>query len=313
MPLLFGPRLNACFARHGLPLSVIKSTRDFLELIKFEHTVFALPFAYLGMILAAQGLPTWFHFAWITIAMVAARTLAMGANRLADRDLDARNPRTAERPLVVGTISSRTVWSGLGISAIVLGLAAFMLGPLPFRLLPGALLFVVGYPFAKRFTSLSHLVLGFTDGLAPMGAWAAIRGSLFTASDLPAWLLLGVVTFWIGGFDLIYACQDVEVDRRERLHAVPAIYGIPAALRLSAAFHVLTGVLLLALGWSLQLGVAYWIGVAVTLGLLAYEHVLVTPDDLSRLDFAFFNLNSVISITLFVGALIAQLMSTMRP
>ncbi len=289
-------------------MRVLKSTRAFLELIKFEHTIFALPFAYLGMILAAEGLPSWHDFIWITLAMVAARTLAMGANRLADRELDARNPRTARRPLVVGQIAASTAWLGMAFSAIVLALAAYMLGPLPFRLLPGALLFVLGYPFAKRFTSLSHLILGFTDGLAPMGAWAAIRGSLFTAADLPAWLLLGAVTFWIGGFDMIYACQDVEFDRKEGLHAIPAIYGIPAALRLSAACHIVTGLLLIGLGWSLQLGLPYWLGTIVTLALLAYEHVLVTPSDLSRLNFAFFNLNSVISITLFVGTLGALLL-----
>lgn len=289
-------------------MRVLKSTRAFLELIKFEHTIFALPFAYLGMILAAQGLPSWHDFIWITLAMVAARTLAMGANRLADRELDARNPRTAKRPLVTGHISASTTWMGMGISVVVLALAAYMLGPLPFRLLPGALLFVLGYPFAKRFTSFSHLILGFTDGLAPMGAWAAIRGSLFTPADLPAWLLLGVVTFWIGGFDLIYACQDVEFDRQEGLYAVPAKYGISTALRLSSACHILTGLLLVGLGWSLHLGFLYWVGTIVTLGLLAYEHVLVTPNDLSRLNFAFFNLNSVISITLFLGTLGALLL-----
>jgi 4-hydroxybenzoate polyprenyltransferase len=289
-------------------MRVLKSTRAFLELIKFEHTIFALPFAYLGMILAAEGLPSWHDFIWITLAMVAARTLAMGANRLADRELDARNPRTARRPLVVGQIAASTAWLGMAISAIVLALAAYMLGPLPFRLLPGALLFVLGYPFAKRFTSLSHLILGFTDGLAPMGAWAAIRGSLFTPADLPAWLLLGVVTFWIGGFDMIYACQDVEFDRKEGLYAIPAIYGIPAALRLSSLCHIVTGLLLIGLGWSLHLGLPYWLGTIVTLALLAYEHVLVTPSDLSRLNFAFFNLNSVISITLFIGTLGALLL-----
>jgi 4-hydroxybenzoate polyprenyltransferase len=293
-------------------MRLLKSTRAFLELIKVEHTIFALPFAYLGMILAARGLPSWHDFLWITVAMVAARTLAMGANRLADRHLDARNPRTAQRPLVTGVVSPRTVWMGLGLSTAVLAMAAFLLGPLPFHLLPGALLFVLGYPFAKRFTSLSHLILGLTDGLAPMGAWAAIRGSLFTPDDLPAWLLLGVVTFWIGGFDMIYACQDVTFDRQERLHAIPAIYGIRTALRLSAACHIVTGSLLIALGWSLQLGAAYWAGTLVTLLLLAYEHILVTPDDLSHLDFAFFNLNSVISLTLFAGTLVSQLLPALR-
>jgi 4-hydroxybenzoate polyprenyltransferase len=293
-------------------MRVLKSTRAFLELIKFEHTIFALPFAYLGMILAAQGLPSWHDFAWITLAMVAARTLAMGANRLADRDLDARNPRTAGRPLAVGLLSARTVWLGLAVSTAVVALAAHMLGPLPFRLVPGALVFLLGYPFAKRFTSLSHLILGFTDGLAPMGAWAAIRGSLFTPADLPAWILLAAVTFWIGGFDMIYACQDVDFDRREGLHAVPAIYGVATALRLSTICHVLTGLLLIALGWSLQLGAAYWVGMVITLSLLAYEHLVVKPDDLTRLNFAFFNLNSVISITLFAGTLLSQLLPDLR-
>ena len=178
----------------------MKSVRDFLEFIKFEHTIFALPFAYLGMLLAAQGWPNWSQFFWITIAMVAARTLAMGSNRIADRWIDSRNPRTAQRPLITGSISLQTAWIGTAISALVLALAAWQLGPLTFILLPGAYLFLIGYSFTKRFTWLSHFVLGFTDGLAPVGAWVAIRGSLFTADDLPAWILLGVVTFWIAGF-----------------------------------------------------------------------------------------------------------------
>ena len=184
----------------------MKSVRDFLEFIKFEHTIFALPFAYLGMLLAAQGWPNWSQFFWITIAMVAARTLAMGSNRIADRWIDSRNPRTAQRPLITGSISLQTAWIGTAISALVLALAAWQLGPLTFILLPGAYLFLIGYSFTKRFTWLSHFVLGFTDGLAPVGAWVAIRGSLFTADDLPAWILLGVLTFWIAGFDINYAC-----------------------------------------------------------------------------------------------------------
>lgn len=286
-------------------MRVLASTRDFLELIKFEHTVFALPFAYLGMVLAAGGLPTWSQFAWITVAMAAARTLAMGANRLADRDQDARNPRTARRPLITGEISPATVWVGLAVSALVLTLAAFMLGPLPFKLVPGALVFLVGYPFTKRFTVLSHLVLGFTDGLAPMGAWAAVRGSLFTSADVPAWILLAIVTTWIGGFDLIYACQDVDFDRREGLYAAPALYGVPKALRLSALLHALTALLMIGLGIVVGLGLPYWLGAAVSLGLLAYEHALVKPNDLSHINVAFFNINSVISVTLFAATLIA--------
>jgi 4-hydroxybenzoate polyprenyltransferase len=281
----------------------MKPLRDFLELIKFEHTIFALPFAYLGMLLAAGGWPSLSQFAWITVAMASARTVAMGFNRIADRWIDARNPRTASRPLVTGAISSRTAWAGTLVAALVLVLATWQLGPLPLRLLPGALLFLFGYSYTKRFTWLSHLILGFTDGLAPMGAWAAIRGSIFTPADLPAWILLSVVTLWIGGFDIIYACQDVQHDREEGLQSIPARFGISAALAVSAGCHVLTVLLLAGLGLLLGLGWPYWLGLVVAAGLLAWEHVLVHPEDLSRINLAFFNINSYISITLFLAVL----------
>jgi 4-hydroxybenzoate polyprenyltransferase len=277
----------------------------FLDLIKFEHTLFALPFAYLGMLLAANGLPTLGKFLGITVAMAAARTLGMSANRILDRRLDALNPRTAARPLVTGAISIRTAAAGSAISAAVLAGAAYSLGPLPFRLLPGAILLLVAYPLAKRFTDLTHFLLGATDGLAPLGAWAAIRGSLSAASDLPAWLLFAMVTLWIAGFDLIYACQDVEFDRRHRLHAIPARYGIRFALRLSAACHAMTTLLLVALGLSAGLGTAYWLGVAAAAGLLAYEHAIVRPDDLRRVDLAFFQINGIISLALLTATLAA--------
>lgn len=281
----------------------MKAVRDFLELIKFEHTIFALPFAYLGMLLAAGGWPTWHQFFWITVAMAAARTVAMGFNRIADREIDAHNPRTANRPLVTGRISLRTAWLGTLAAAIVLTLAAWQLGPLPLRLLPGALIFLFGYSLTKRFTWLSHFLLGFTDGLAPMGAWAAVRGSLFTWEDLPAWILLGVVTLWIGGFDLIYACQDVPYDQQDGLYSIPARFGVPFALHLSTISHGLTIMLLLTLGWLMHLGWPYWAGLVVVLALLTWEHTLVRPDDLSRVNVAFFNINSYISITLFVSIL----------
>ncbi|HET7011231.1 MAG TPA: UbiA-like polyprenyltransferase [Anaerolineales bacterium] len=287
---------------------LLRRAASFLELIKFEHTLFALPFAYMGMLLAADGWPSWHQFAWITVAMAAARTLAMSANRLADVALDARNPRTANRPLVVGTIAPSTVWMGASASAAGLALAAWQLSPLAFRLMPGAVVFLVGYPFAKRFTVLSHFILGATDALAPLGAWAAIRNTLGGIESLPAWLLFVIVTFWIGGFDLIYACQDVEVDRREGLHAVPARYGVRAALRLSAACHALTTVLLVLLGGVARLGWVYFVGVAISAALLAYEHAIVRPDDLNRLDVAFFNVNGVISVVLFAATLAAVLM-----
>jgi 4-hydroxybenzoate polyprenyltransferase len=281
----------------------MKAIRDFLELIKFEHTIFALPFAYLGMLLAADGWPGWRQLIWISIAMAAARTVAMGFNRLADRYLDARNPRTALRPLVTGAISTRTAWAGTLLAASLLIVAAWQLGPLPLKLAPGALLFLFGYSFTKRFTWLSHFILGFTDALAPAGAWAAVRGSLFTPADLPAWLLTALVTLWIGGFDLIYACQDVEVDRREGLRSIPARFGIAAALRLSWLSHLLTVLLLGALGWVMHLAWPYWVGVAITAGLLAWEHSLVRPGDLSRVNVAFFNINSYISVTLLMAVL----------
>ncbi len=281
----------------------MKSIRDFLELIKFEHTIFALPFAYLGMLLAAGGLPTLYQFFWITVAMAAARTVAMGFNRIVDRGIDAHNPRTYNRPLVTGSISLRTAWTGTLLAAILLAVAAWMLGPLPFMLLPGAYFFLFVYSYTKRFTWMSHFILGFTDGLAPVGAWAAIRGSLFTLEDLPAWILLGVVTLWIGGFDLIYSCQDVQYDRQDRLHSIPARFGIPFALRLSVVCHIATVALLVSLGVLMQLGWPYWIGMLVTAGLLTWEHRLVRPDDLSHINLAFFNINSYISLTLFISIL----------
>jgi 4-hydroxybenzoate polyprenyltransferase len=286
---------------------MMKQLRAFLFLIKFEHTLFALPFAYLGMLLAAGGWPSWAVFFWITTAMAAARTLAMAFNRIADRFIDARNPRTANRPLVTGAISLRTAWVGLGAAGGVLLLAAWQLGPLPLTLLPAALVFLLGYSYSKRFTWLSHFILGFTDGLAPVGAWVAVRGSLFTVDDLPAWVLLAIVTLWIGGFDLIYACQDVDCDRRDGLQSAPARFGIAAALRLSTVCHVLTVGLLAVLGWQMGLSWPYWVGVTATAGLLAWEHTLVRPDDLSRLDMAFFNINSYISVTLFAAILAALL------
>jgi 4-hydroxybenzoate polyprenyltransferase len=282
-------------------------TRAFLDLIKFEHTVFALPFAYLGMILAAGGWPGAWAFFWITVAMAAARTLGMGANRLLDRAYDAANPRTARRPLVTGEISVRTAVTGSAFSTAVLAAAAYLLGPLPFRLLPGALALLVAYPLTKRFTELTHFVLGAVDGLAPLGAWAAVRGSLTAPADAPAWILFAVVTFWIAGFDLIYACQDVDFDRAHGLHSVPARYGIAAALRLSALCHALTTLLLFALGLAAGLGWPYWIGAVAGAGLLAYEHALVRPGDLSRIDVAFFRINSVLSLTLFAATLAAVL------
>src|SRR3990172_7366933 len=199
----------------------MKSLRVFLEMIKFEHTVFALPFAYLGMFLAAKGWPTLAQFFWVTVAMAAARTAAMSFNRFIDRYLDARNPRTASRPIQAGRIGATTVAVAAVLSLIILGLAAWQLNPLVFMLWPGAVIFLVGYSYTKRFTWLCHFILGFTDGLAPMGAWAAISGSMLAPSDLPAWLLLFAVTVWIGGFVIFFAFPGVEVDCRHGFNRNP--------------------------------------------------------------------------------------------
>jgi 4-hydroxybenzoate polyprenyltransferase len=287
----------------------MRQIKAFLDLIRFEHTIFALPFAYLGMILAARGLPTLHQFVWITVAMASARTLAMSFNRFADRHLDARNPRTANRPIQTGKISVRTVIAGALISLAGLTIAAWQLNPLTLQLLPGAIVFLLGYAYTKRFTWLSHFILGFTDGLAPIGAWAAVRGSVFTAGDLAAWLLLFAVTFWIGGFDLIYACQDTEFDRVEKLHSVPARFGNAAALRLARISHAITVGLLVVVGGVMTLGSAYWIGLGIVAGLLIYEHSLVKPNNLSKVNIAFFNVNGYISLTIFLATLVALYVS----
>jgi len=204
---------------------------------------------------------------------------------------------------VTGAVTMRTAWTGTLIAGAALFLCAWMLGPLPLLLAPGAIIFLVGYSFTKRFTTFSHFILGFTDGLAPVGAWVAVRGSLFTAADLPAWLLLAIVTLWIGGFDLIYACQDIDFDREYQLHSVPARYGVQTALRLSTASHLIMLGLLAWLGIIIELSWPFWIAYAITIGLLVWEHRLVHPEDLSHIDLAFFNINSYISMTLFAGVL----------
>lgn len=272
----------------------------FLDMIKFEHTIFALPFAYIGMILAAGGWPSWWDFLWITVAMAAARTLAMAVNRAADAAIDARNPRTAGRPIPAGRMSARTVW---GIAALSLGLfvlAAWQLHPFVRLLAPLAVLALILYSYTKRVTWLSHWWLGVTDGAAAAGGWAAVRGDLGPI----AWLLWAAVTVWIAGFDLIYACQDVEFDRAEGLHSFPRHFGIAAALRVARLMHLLTALLLAAVGVVAGLGWPYWIAWAVASALLAYENSLVRSDDLSKVDLAFFTVNGYIAVIVFLGVLL---------
>lgn len=274
--------------------------RILLDNIKFEHTIFALPFAYLGMVLAARGLPTVHQFVWITVAMVAARTLAMSLNRLIDRELDARNPRTMNRPLPRGAISARAVSGMVLIAFVLFEFAAWQLNELCLILSPFALIFLIGYHYTKRFTWLCHWILGFTDGIAAAGGWIAVRASF----DPLALLLWFAVTVWIAGFDLIYACQDVEVDRRDGLYSVPARFGIATALTLARVNHALTVLALVLVGMMAQLGIVFWIGLGVVALLLVYENAIVKPDDLSRLNLAFFNVNGYISVIVLVSALV---------
>jgi 4-hydroxybenzoate polyprenyltransferase len=277
----------------------VTAVRHFLDAIKFEHTVFALPFAYVAMVLAADGWPGWHTVIWVTLAMAGARTLAMSVNRLADRFIDAANPRTARRHLPAGLLAPGQVAGAAAVAGALLLLSAWMLNPLCLALAPLAVLFLVGYSYTKRFTWLSHWILGFTDGIAAAGGWIAVRAAFAP----PVYVLWFALTVWIAGFDLIYACQDVDFDRRHRLHSVPARFGIPAALATARACHVLTVAAFALLGVMMGLGWLYWLGVAVVAVLLVYEHSLVSANDLSRLDVAFFNVNGYIAVILFLAVI----------
>ena len=276
--------------------------RAFLQLVVIEHSVFALPFAYIAALTAMRDDVEWRDLAAVTVAMVAARTFAMAANRVIDREIDARNPRTAQRELVTGALSLRTVYAGMAVSLAVLALAAWYLAPICLALAPVAVAPLVAYPYAKRVTWLCHYVLGFAQAIAPVGAWVAIRNG-FDGWLPSVWLGLAVGT-WIAGFDLIYACQDVESDRREGVHSLPARFGVATALRVSVLTHVVTVALLVAFGLSAGLGAAWWAGVALTTVALAYEHAIVKPDDLSRVNRAFFTVNGYVGIGLFVFAVL---------
>jgi len=264
----------------------------YARLVKIEHTVFALPFAYVGAFLAVGGVPAAHDLLWITVAMVGARSLAMALNRLIDAGIDAANPRTAARELPAGMLGIGAV---VAFSVASLGIflaAVWQLDPLVHWLWPIPVVAFVVYPYLKRFTWLCHLWLGAVDGLAPVGAWAAIRGSL----PWQAWLLGAAVGAWVAGFDLFYSLFDVEVDRAQHLHSWAVRFGERGAFAGARLLHLLTVVLLVVVGLGLSVGWSYWLGVACVALLLAYEHSLVRPGDLKRLDAAFFTMNGVISL-----------------
>jgi 4-hydroxybenzoate polyprenyltransferase len=272
----------------------------FARLVKLEHTVFALPFAYVGAFLAVDAVPSGHDLLWITVAMVGARSLAMGLNRLIDAGLDARNPRTAGRELPAGLLSPSAVALFCVVSLAVFLAAVFQLDPLVHWLWPIPVAGFVIYPYLKRWTWLCHLWLGAVDGLAPVGAWAAITGKL----PWEAWALGGAVALWVAGFDLFYALLDLEIDRAEGLQSVAVRFGERGVFLGARLFHLGTVAFLVAAGLGLPVGVWYWLGVATVAGLLAYEHSLVRPGDLRRLDTAFFTMNGVISVAFFVFVLL---------
>jgi 4-hydroxybenzoate polyprenyltransferase len=280
-------------------VSTVVTARRFVSLVKFEHTVFALPFAFVGAILAAGGVPSAQTLGWVTLAMVGARSLAMALNRLIDAEIDARNPRTAAREIPSGMLSRAQVIGFCVLSLAVFLIAAWQLDPIVRWLWPIPVLAFVIYPYTKRFTWLCHLVLGLSTGLAPLGAWLAVSGD----ADPAPFMLWAAVALWIGGFDVIYATTDVDFDRREGLKSLPARFGIAPALMVTRVAHLLAVCLLIAVGVTLGLGPLYYLGLAVVAALLGYENSIVHPDDLSRVNVAFFTLNGVISVVFLAGVL----------
>jgi 4-hydroxybenzoate polyprenyltransferase len=267
-----------------------------MEMIKWEHSIFALPFALVGAMLAAGGLPAPRQFLWIVVAMVAARSAAMAFNRVVDASIDAANPRTRTRALPAGTLSRQFVTSFVVVSCALFLLAAAELNRLALYLAPLALAVLLSYSYTKRFTRWSHLVLGFALGIAPAAAWIAIRGSL----DVRILLLTAAVTFWVAGFDVLYACQDYDFDRQTGLHSIPRFLGIRKALWIARAFHLIMLALLIALVYVFHMGWLAMAGIAAVAMLLGYEHTLVRHDDLGKLNAAFFTMNGVIAVVFLV-------------
>jgi 4-hydroxybenzoate polyprenyltransferase len=280
---------------------VLKKLKIFLEMIKFEHTLFALPFAYMGAILGSMvlnnTLPSWSQIGWITLAMVGARSAAMGLNRVIDKVIDAKNPRTAGRAIPAGLLSSKEVLLFILIALVVLFIATYQLNTLCMELLPIAVFFLVFYSYTKRFTWACHLILGLTIALAPLGGWVAVTGKI----DGVSIVFYLTVAFWTAGFDVIYACQDIEFDRKEGLFSIPSRFGIAKALILAKLFHVLTAVGFMGLYFLTDLSWVYFAGIILAYLVLIYEHRLVTPKDLSKLNTAFFTMNGVLSVLVFIS------------
>lgn len=268
--------------------------RTYAELVKFEHTVFALPFAYLGAVLAGKALPGVRTVFWITLALASARSAAMGLNRLIDRNIDAANPRTANRHLPRGLIGVGEVKFFIFLSMAVFICCVYILSPFHLVFTPLIILFLAGYSYTKRFTCLSHLVLGITDGFAPLGGWIAVAQKI----EAPAILLGSAVAFWIAGFDIFYALLDLDFDREAGLYSIPALLGVRKALLIAKILHLATGALLLVIFFVLDLGYWYLTGVVISIILLWYENSLIIPGDLKRINTAFFNVNGIISTVL---------------
>ncbi len=272
------------------------NAKIFFELIKFEHTLFALPFAYLGMLLAEREWPSFGVFFWVTVAMAAARTAGMTLNRIVDKDTDALNPRTSKRALVTGVFSVTAAWFAMAVALAVFFFAAAMLNPLCFKLSPLAVVPLLTYHYVKRFSWLCHFALGLVLATAPLGGWMAVTGSF---SWVPVPLSLGVL-FWVAGFDTLYSLQDMDFDKTHGLHSIPARFGQNQALRISRRCHIATVVFLAVFGWAAGLGVVYWFGVLVVSLLLIVEHSLIADGDLSKINTVFFTVNGWIGVLLLV-------------
>ncbi|MFD9906392.1 menaquinone biosynthesis prenyltransferase MqnP [Streptomyces sp. NPDC059063] len=278
-------------------------TRAFLRLVMIEHSVFALPFAYIAALTAMYEWDEnvhWGRLLLVTICMVGLRTFAMAVNRIIDREIDARNPRTAQRELVTGAVTVKSAWTGALVAVVVFLGSAALLNPLCLALAPVAVIPMVVYPYGKRFTNFPQAILGVAQAIGPIGAWLAITGEWSWTA-----VILGLaVGVWIGGFDLIYACQDVETDREIGVMSVPARFGIPAAIRGARACHAVTTALLAWYAVVIGAGAFFWLGLVIVAGAFLYEHSIVRPHDLSRLNRAFFQVNSFIGIALFACALL---------